>query len=174
MRGSSNKEKIEKFMERLGKRIKKNGRLYLAGGATAVLLDWRNTTIDIDIKPVPETDEIFQAIASLKNEIGVNIELASPGEFIPPLPGWEERSVFIGEHGSLQFFHYDLYAQALAKIERGHAQDQKDVHEMFSRGLIKKETLLSLFESIRPQLIRYPAIDSEEFGAKVREATQDE
>lgn len=172
MRSPSNKEKIKQFMEGLGHQTKKKGRVYLTGGATAVLLDWRETTIDIDIKPVPETDEIFRAIAALKNEIDINIELASPGEFIPPLPGWEERSVFIENQGPLHFFHYDFYAQALAKIERGHAQDQKDVHEMLSRGLIKRETLLSLFESIRPQLIRYPAIDAEEFESKVREAIQ--
>lgn len=170
MRGPSNQEKIKKFMEGLGQQVKKPGRVYLTGGATAVLMNWRDTTIDIDIKPVPETDEIFQAIAALKNEIDVNIELASPGEFIPPLPGWEERSIFIEDQGPLHFFHYDLYAQALAKIERGHAQDQKDVQQMLTRRLIKRETLLSLFESIRPQLIRYPAIDAEEFEKKVKEA----
>ena len=159
-------------MEGFGRRIKKKGRVYLTGGATAVLLDWRDTTIDIDIKPVPDTDEVFQVIAELKDELGVNIELASPGDFIPPLPGWEDRSVFIGQQGSLHFFHYDFYAQALAKIERGHAQDQKDVHEMLSRGLVKREMLLSFFESIRPQLIRYPAIDEASFAAKVREAVQ--
>jgi hypothetical protein len=90
------------------------------------------------------------------------------------LPGWEERSIFIDSQGPLQFFHYDLYAQALAKIERGHAQDVKDVHEMFSRRLINRETLLRLFESIRPQLIRYPAIDVEAFELKVKEAVQNE
>lgn len=159
-------------MGELGRRIKNKGRIYLTGGATAVLMDWRETTIDIDMKPVPDTDEIFQAIALLKNELNVNIELASPGEFIPPLPGWEERSIFIENHGALHFFHYDLYAQALAKIERGHSQDQKDVKEMFSRKLVDREKLLELFESIRPQLIRYPAIDPEEFEKKVREAIQ--
>lgn len=156
-------------MKNLGQRAKKTGRVYLTGGATAVLLDWRDTTIDIDIKPVPETDEIFQAIATLKNDINVNIELASPGEFIPPLPGWEERSIFIGTEGSISFFHYDLYSQALSKIERGHVQDQKDVKEMLARKLINREMLWKLFESIRPQLIRYPAIDPETFEAKVKE-----
>jgi len=172
MREPSNKEKIKKFMESLGQRVKKQGRVYLTGGATAVLFDWRETTIDIDIKPVPESDEIFQAIAALKNELDLNIELASPGEFIPPLPGWEDRSIFIGDHGPIHFFHYDPYAQVLAKIERGHAQDQKDVAAMLSRGLIKRETLLRLFEAIRPELIRYPAIDAESFETKVKEVIQ--
>ena len=170
MRSPSNRDKVLKFMEDLGRHTKKEGRVYLTGGATAVLLNWRDTTIDIDIKPVPETDEIFRAIATLKNELSVNIELASPGDFIPPLPGWEERSVFIGVQGALHFFHYDFYSQALSKMERGHVQDQKDVAEMFSRGLIQRETLLALFESIRPQLIRYPALDEEAFAAKVKEA----
>lgn len=170
MRSSANKKKIIEFMTGLGRRTKKNSRVYLTGGATAVLLDWRDATIDIDIKLVPETDEIFQAISELKDEIDVNIELASPGEFIPPLPGWEERSIFIADHGQLHFFHYDLYAQVLAKIERGHAQDQKDVNEMLSRNLINREKLWHFFESIQPQLIRYPAIDAEAFAAKVKEA----
>ena len=159
-------------MGELGRRTKNEGRVYLTGGSTAVLMDWRDTTIDIDIKPVPDSDEIFRAIAAIKEDLGVNIELASPGEFIPPLPGWEERSIFIESQGPLQFFHYDLYAQALAKIERGHTQDQKDVQEMFSRKLIDGKKLFQLFESIRSQLIRYPAIDPEEFEKRVKEAIQ--
>ncbi len=174
MRNPSTKEKIIKFMKWLGSRTRKKGNIYLTGGATAVLLGWREMTIDIDIKPEPEPDEIFQAIAALKNELEVNIELASPGDFIPPLPGWKDRSVFIEQQGPLQFFHYDFYGQALSKIERGHDQDQKDVYEMLSRGLIDRETLLHFFEAIRPQLIRYPAIDAEEFEAKVREVIQRE
>lgn len=159
-------------MELLGNRIQKKGRVYLTGGGSAVLFGWRESTIDIDIKPSPESDEIFQAIASLKNELDLNIELASPGDFIPPLPGWEERSLFIQNSGSLHFFHYDFYAQALSKIERGHEQDLQDVQSMFSQGLIQPEKLLHLFESIRPNLIRYPAVDADDFEKKVREAIQ--
>lgn len=159
-------------MKELGKRAHKNGRVYLTGGATAVLLDWRETTIDIDMKPVPDSDDIFQGIAEIKNKIGVNVELASPGEFIPPLPGWEERSLFIDQQGTIQYYHYDFYSQALAKIERGHSQDQKDIHEMLSRGLVDRGILLQLFEAIRTQLIRYPAINPESFELKVKEVCQ--
>lgn len=172
MRCPSHKEKIIRFMESLGNRIRKKGRVYLTGGGSAVLFGWRENTIDIDIKPEHDSDEIFRAIASLKNELDVNIELASPADFIPPLPGWEERSIFIQNSGSLHFFHYDFYAQALSKIERGHEQDLRDVQAMFSQGLIQQETLLGLFEAIRPNLIRYPAIDENEFEKKVQEAVQ--
>jgi hypothetical protein len=69
----------------------------------------------------------------------------------------------------LGFFHYDLYAQALAKIERGHALDVSDVREMFHRGLIKPEQLTKLFEEIMPQMYRYPAIDPRAFKQAMEE-----
>lgn len=39
-------------------------------------------------------------------------------DFIPSLPGWRDRSVFIARHGAVDFYHYDCSAQALAKVER--------------------------------------------------------
>ena len=39
-------------------------------------------------------------------------------EKLPSLPGWRERSLFIDRHGRLDFYHYDPYSQALAKLER--------------------------------------------------------
>src|SRR6201999_1643214 len=34
------------------------GPVYLTGGATAVLYGWRESTIDVDIKVVPDNDEL--------------------------------------------------------------------------------------------------------------------
>lgn len=64
-------------------------------------------------------DRLFRALPQLKEELEINIELASPDPFIPELPGWQERSLFVAREGRLSFYHYDLFAQALAKIERG-------------------------------------------------------
>jgi hypothetical protein len=69
-----------------------NARIYFVGGVTAVLLGWRKSTIDIDLKLVPEANEILRALPDLKERLQVNVELASPDDFIPPLPGWEDRS----------------------------------------------------------------------------------
>jgi hypothetical protein len=55
--------------------------------------------------------------------LALEIELASPADFIPEVPGWQDRSLAIERRGKVAYCHYDLYAQALAKIERGHAQD---------------------------------------------------
>ena len=87
-----------------------------------MLYGWRESTVDIDLSFSPESDEIFRALPELKELLNINIELASPSDFIPPLPGWEERSIFIVREGRIDFFHLDPYSQALAKIERGPCQ----------------------------------------------------
>ncbi len=63
--------------------------------ASAVLLGFRASTVDIDLKLIPDSDELLRAIPKLKEELQVNVELASPDQFIPPLPEWRERSRFI-------------------------------------------------------------------------------
>ena len=98
----------------------RRGRIYLVGGASAVLLGWRAMTVDVDLKLDPEPIGAFEAIAELKDSLDINIELAAPDQFIPALPGWRERSPFVARHGRVAFHHYDFYGQALGKIERGH------------------------------------------------------
>jgi len=156
-------------MAAMGKQVRGKGRIYLTGGATAVLHGWRTMTIDIDIKPDPEPAGLFEAIALLKDELHVNVELASPDQFIPAIPGWRERSLFIAIHGSLEFFHYDPYGQALAKLQRGHERDLKDIQSFLRDGLVQMNRLRELFHLIEPQLIRYPAIDPAAFRAAVTE-----
>jgi hypothetical protein len=72
--------------------------------------------------------------------------------------------------GSVSFHHYDLYARALAKIERAHVTDTQDVKEMFARGLIEAAELRRLFLVIEPRLYRYPAIDPKSFRRAVEES----
>jgi hypothetical protein len=120
-------------------------------------------TVDVDIKADPEPSGFFEAIATLKDELSVNIELASPSDFIPELPNWRERSIFIARHGLLDFYHYDPYSQALSKLERGHSRDQADVEAMLRDGLIQKNLLLEFFSQIEPLLIRYPSLDPKTF-----------
>ena len=165
MRLETDKAKIESFMAALGKQVRSKGRIYLAGGATAVLHAWRPMTIDIDIKPDPEPAGLFEAIALLKDELDINVELASPDQFIPAIPGWRERSLFIAIHGWIEFFHYDPYGQALAKVQRRHERDLQDVQSLLRDGLIQLDKLRELFCMIEPQLIRYPAIDPAAFRA---------
>ena len=154
-------------MVALGDRVTGPGRIYFTGGATALLHGWRSMTVDVDLKADPEPAGFFEAIALLKDELAVNIELASPDHFIPTVPGWRERSPFISRHGSLDFHHYDPYSQTLAKLERGHARDLADVKAMRRTGLVDRAELLGLFQLIEADLIRFPALDPESFRVSV-------
>lgn len=170
MRELASGARIREFMRRLGAAATVETRIYLTGGATAVLLGWRETTIDVDLKVIPDSDELFRAIPALKESLHLNIELASPDLFIPALPEWESRSLFIGREGRVDWYHYDPCSQALAKIERGHERDRADVQALLGQGLVRPQDLRKLFRSITPALIRYPSIDPEAFARKVDEA----
>jgi uncharacterized nucleotidyltransferase DUF6036 len=158
---------VRSFMRELATTSRAKGRVYITGGASAVLLDWRFTTVDVDIKIIPDSDDVLRVIPDLKERLYVNVELASPADFIPELPGWKERSRFILREGQLDFYHYDFYAQCLAKIERGHRKDRADVARMFADGLVEKRRLMELFEQIESELYRYPAINAPTFRRAV-------
>ncbi|HUO86948.1 MAG TPA: DUF6036 family nucleotidyltransferase [Thermoanaerobaculia bacterium] len=169
MRELATGESIDRFFRSLGERAASPSRVYVTGGATAVLLGLRASTVDIDLKLIPESDEILRAIPRLKEELRINVELAAPDQFIPPLPGWQERSRFIRLEGRIAFYHYDFYAQALAKIQRGHGKDLADARGLVAEGLVDPERLFELFERIEPDLFRYPAIDPSSFRRAVEE-----
>jgi hypothetical protein len=160
-------------MRALGAAAPEAANVFFTGGSSAVLLQWRGSTIDVDLKIEPDAGSILRAIPALKETLEINVELASPGDFIPELPGWRERSPWIATEGLLTFRHYDFYAQALAKIERWHARDRSDVSAMFDRHLIDSSRLLDLFASIEAELFRYPAIDPPAFRRAVESATRE-
>ena len=172
MRQKVSTEALTRLMNAIGRGSKQAARVYLVGGATAVLLGWRQTTIDVDVKIVPESDEILRKLPQLKEDLALNIKLASPDDFVPALPGWEERSSYITRVGAVEFFHYDFYGQALAKIERGHSTDVKDVQEMIERGLVDPARLLELFSRVEDVLYKYPAVHAESLRQAVERMTE--
>jgi Nucleotidyltransferase of unknown function (DUF6036) len=155
--------RIRAFMRALGRAAEQPGRVFLAGGATAVLMGWRETTLDVDIKLVPDQDSVLRAIPELKESLDLNVELAAPDDFIPVTSNWVDRSPFVTQEGRLTFHHFDLSAQALAKIERGHVRDLADLREMLTRGLVEPQQLRADFAAIEPRLYQYPAIDPKSF-----------
>jgi len=171
MRSVVDADLVQRFMRAAGREARDEGICYFTGGATAVLLGWRGTTADLDIRLEPEQDSVLRALPALKESLRLNVELASPADFVPLPSGWEERSPFITREGKLAFRHFDLYAQALAKLERGHARDRADVRALLDRGLVDPSQLQEMFDEIRPELYRFPAIDARRFAAAVERAT---
>jgi hypothetical protein len=47
------------------------------GGATAALEGWRQSTVDVDLRFEPDSDIALRGLAALKEELSVNVELAS-------------------------------------------------------------------------------------------------
>ena len=171
MRRFVDAERLRAFMRALGSRTDVETTCYLAGGASAVIVGWRDATVDIDVLFAPENDQLLRAIPDLKERLEVNVELAFPGHFVPMPGGWEDRSAFVERVGTVTFRNVDFYAQALAKLERGHDRDLADVDAMISRELVDPEQLRAFFAEIEPELYRFPAIDPTAFRSAVDEAT---
>ncbi|MBK9215432.1 MAG: hypothetical protein IPM59_07495 [Chloracidobacterium sp.] len=169
MRGLTDRERIAEFMRAIGNAARKPVRVYFTGGVTAVLHGWRESTIDIDLRFVPEADELFRAVSEQKERLQVNVELAAPPDFIPEVDGWEDRSIFIAREGKVDFYHFDPYSQALSKLQRRHEKDVDDVRAMFEARLVVVDGLLEFFDRIKPSLYLYPAIDPVAFENSVVE-----
>jgi hypothetical protein len=163
-------DRIRRLLRELGRASREPTTLYLTGGATAVLHGWRETTIDVDIKLVPDRDEILRAIQRLKDELEVNVELASPDLFLPVTDDWEAASPWETTESHLVVRHFDLRAQALGKVERGHDRDLADVAAMLDRGLVTAGALWRYFDAIRPQLYRFPAVDERRLAEAIEAA----
>ena len=66
MRQKVTASRLQEFIKALGSAARTPVRIFLVGGATAVLLGWRDSTIDVDIKIVPDSDSILKSLPALK------------------------------------------------------------------------------------------------------------
>jgi hypothetical protein len=167
MREQADAERIRRLAAELGRVVPAGTKMYLTGGATAVLEGWRQSTVDVDVRFEPDSDEALRQISALKEKLSLNVELASPLDFLPELPGWKERSRFRFREGNLEVFDFDLYSQALSKLERGFELDLEDVRNMVLSKQIDPGRLREFFEVVEPELFRFPAVDPAELRRAV-------
>lgn len=170
MRERADEGRIRALARELGKVAPGQTRIYLTGGATAVLEGWRPSTLDVDVLIEPESDEVLRRIAELKEELELSVELASPLDFLPPLPEWRERSRSRFREGSVDVFDFDLYSQALSKIERDFELDREDVKQMIERELVDPKRLRELHAAIEADLFRFPGVDPVDLREKLDRA----
>jgi hypothetical protein len=101
MRQRVGRQEIEQFLMQVG-RTRQPGRLYLTGGAALVHRSIRpGQTLDIDIQITVDPANLTAQIAQLKQQLNMNIEFASPGDFMPLSAQWETRSQFIKRYDRL-------------------------------------------------------------------------
>lgn len=67
MRDLTTHSQIVEFMRLFGRAAHSPVRVYLTGGSTAVLQGWRETTVDIDLRFTPESDELFARYLRSRN-----------------------------------------------------------------------------------------------------------
>lgn len=169
MRRPLDPDRLRQVLAALGRACRGPGTFYLTGGATALLEGWRSATVDLDLKLDPEPEGAFAAIARIKEELDANVELASPDDFLPQLEDWRTQSPLVGRFGPVEVRHYDLRAQALAKLARGFDRDVADVRAMLERRLVTCESLRGALDQMRPRLERFPRISERELSRRLEE-----
>jgi hypothetical protein len=159
MREPVTRARLLSLMKELARRAPPPGpyNVYLVGGGTAVYLGFRDSSIDADL--CSDRDEVFREVQEIKERHNLNIEFARPEDFVPPLPGSEERHLFIDRIGPVAFHHYDPYAQTLSKIVRGFQRDLDDARKFVSSRTVDPAKLLALVKAIpEPAYARYPSL----------------
>ena len=173
MRQPVERSMIDMFLQELGRRVRRPGKLYLTGGAALVHAGMRGegaATADIDLKlDAANEDEVQDALRQLKDLLNIDLELAWPGDFLPAPPSWEAGSQYVGRYGALEVFYVDFVFLALAKVARGSERDLGDLEALAHSGAVTQEALQAAAEAIRPSLGhgRYFNVDPQRFDAQL-------
>lgn len=156
MRQSVGRQDIEQFLVEVG-RTRQPGRLYLVGGAAMVHKGIRpGETLDIDIQVTSDPANLTAQIAQLKQKLNINIEFASPGDFMPLPAQWEVRSEFIRRYGQVDVFYFDWYSIALSKTQRGSRRDIADVQLLVRQGFVDVAELDALYQDVLNKIGKPP------------------
>lgn len=143
-------------------------RVWFLGGATAVDRGWRDSTIDADLHA--SDDRLLADVQQIKERLHLNIELARPEDFVPPLAGSAKRHVFIETVGKVSFFHYDPCSQLLSKIVRGFRQDLEDAARLLDDDMVDAGRFRELVRGIPDESYsRYPNLSRPAIEAAVEE-----
>ena len=173
LRQAVNRERITLFLREVGERYRQPARLYLVGGTSLVYEGYRQRTLDIDLVIEVSADshgELIRALQEIRLSLDMNVEEASPGDFIPLPAGFESRHEYIGRFGQVDVFHFDFYSTALSKIERGRQQDLTDVVTLLNNDRIEWGRLEAMYREILPlmgqvSLRQKPGDFARNFGA---------
>lgn len=159
MRGPLTRDRLHDLMREIARNAPRPAHynVYVVGGGTAVWFGWRDSTIDANLSA--DDDAVFGSIQAIKERLQLNIEFARPEHFVPPLQGSDERHLLIETIGRVTFYHYDPYAQLLAKIVRGFRIDMIDAESFLASGMVDPVRFRELVADIpESAYARYPAL----------------
>ena len=116
MRQRTDQARLTRFPCALGRLLRRPVRLYLVGGS--VLID------------------LGLAIRELKNELDVDVEPASPADFLPIPRSVLVQSRFVARYGQLSVYYYHLPSLVVARAARGFEQDLADAERLLRSGAV--------------------------------------
>lgn len=109
--------------------------------------------------------DLIVAIQQLIQRMQINVEFASPADFMPLPSQWEMHAKYVGRYGLVDVFYFDFYSTALSKIARGNSRDIADVRLPVQQGIINLQELDAAYPEVLAQLGqgRYPRITPQRF-----------
>ena len=126
-------------------------------------------TQDIDIQVSGANEgELIVAIQRLIQQMQVNVEFASPSDFMPLPSQWESHARYVGRYGGVDVFYFDFYSIALSKIERGNNRDIADVKLLVQQNIITLDELDTAYQEVLAQLGqgKYPRVTPQRFSER--------
>jgi hypothetical protein len=124
------------------------------GGAALVHAGVRpGFTVDIGVQVGGKNEgELIVAIQRLIQQMQINVEFASPADFMPLPSDWEMHAQYVGRYGEIDVFYFDFYSIALSKIERGNSRDIADVKLLVQQKIISLDELDIAYQEVLAQL----------------------
>jgi hypothetical protein len=153
VRNYAERSRIDQFLRVLGRRLRLPVRLYLVGGSIVVDMGLREATLDVDY--VAQSDspealaELEQTIPILKNELQVNVEPASPADFLPVPANVLARGKYVRTYGNVSVYYYDLSTTIISKVARGTERDLDDAAALIQSGAVSWEDVDQTWREIR-------------------------
>jgi hypothetical protein len=171
MRQRTDRDRLDRFLTELGRRLRRPVRFYLVGGAVVVSLGLRGSTLDIDYVADADDqaalDELERAIRTLKIALDVNVEPASPADFLPVPPWVLARSRFVATYGRLAVYRYHLPTQVIAKAARGFELDLADVELLVRSGQVAWEDVEATWRELRASPTGWSRYEPDDIEARL-------
>jgi hypothetical protein len=144
-------ELIRQFLEHVGRVIRHETRVFIAGSGALILPGYLSRhTDDIDlIDEVPkEIRENHQVVQELQDDYGLHLGHVQ-SHYFPS--GWINRVHSLGSFGRLQVFLVDVYDVFLSKLFSARIKDMGDMRELVPQ-LDKATLILNFKETCEPFL----------------------
>lgn len=153
VRAPANRSRLERLLKALSHSLHGPVRLYLVGGSVLVDLGLREATLDVDYVARSEDpaalQQLEQALPRLKEQLNVNVEPASPEDFMPVPAGALDRSTYVRSYGPVSVYYYHLPSLVLAKVARSAERDLADVALLVKGGHVDWEDVEAAWREVR-------------------------